>query len=114
MVGENRRLNSLVAINAEAGKRAFQGGKSTQCMVRALLNGLCVRWDEGAAYVEEDEAMPLSVYGSTKLEAKQTLHEHHSAYLIFRTSWVYGVYGNFSKAMPRFIANRFASSFFCI
>ena len=48
---------------------------------------------------EDDTPDPLSVYGSTKLEGEKLLHNHPRA-LIFRTSWLYSVFGrNFVKSM---------------
>ncbi len=48
---------------------------------------------------EEDEAVPESVYGKTKLEGEKTLHGHPRA-LIIRTSWLFSVFGkNFVKGM---------------
>lgn len=56
---------------------------------------------------EDDEAIPVNIYGLTKLEGEQdviaTLPEH----FILRTSWLYSEYGsNFVKAMLKFGAER--------
>lgn len=51
-------------------------------------------------YVEEDEPDPLNVYGQSKLAGERAIQEQGGYYLIFRTSWVYGISGkNFPKTI---------------
>jgi dTDP-4-dehydrorhamnose reductase len=60
-----------------------------------------------APYVETDATGPLNVYGSSKLEGETRLAASGAAYLIFRTSWVYGATGNnFVKTMLRLARER--------
>jgi len=46
---------------------------------------------KGAPYTEDDQPLPLSVYGETKLAGENAVKERSEAYLIFRTSWVYSL-----------------------
>src|SRR6478736_1698802 len=41
-------------------------------------------------YVEEDKAVPLSVYGESKLEGERRVLETSSQHLVLRLSWVFG------------------------
>jgi dTDP-4-dehydrorhamnose reductase len=41
-------------------------------------------------YVEEDKAVPLSVYGESKLEGERRVLEVSSQHLVIRLSWVFG------------------------
>jgi dTDP-4-dehydrorhamnose reductase len=41
-------------------------------------------------YVEEDKAVPLSVYGESKLEGERCVLEVSSQHLVVRLSWVFG------------------------
>jgi dTDP-4-dehydrorhamnose reductase len=41
-------------------------------------------------YTEDDEAKPLSVYGSTKLEGERVIQEICEKYYILRVSWLFG------------------------
>ena len=51
-------------------------------------------------YMEEDKARPINVYGETKLKGEYNIQEAGAAYLILRTSWVYGLRGkNFLLTM---------------
>lgn len=56
---------------------------------------------------ETDPTGPLNVYGATKLEGEQLIQAADCAYLIFRTSWVYGARGgNFAKTMLKLAQER--------
>ncbi len=49
---------------------------------------------KGSAYVEQDAANPLNVYGQTKLEGERAVQQVDGAYLILRTAWVYSLRGD--------------------
>lgn len=58
-------------------------------------------------YSEDDAPNPQSVYGQTKREGELALQAAGAKSLIFRTSWVYGAYGNnFVKTILRLAAER--------
>lgn len=62
---------------------------------------------QSTPYVETDATHPLSVYGQSKLEGEQAVRSASPRHLIFRTSWVYGAYGNnFLKTMLRLLQTR--------
>jgi dTDP-4-dehydrorhamnose reductase len=53
-------------------------------------------------YTEEDIPNPINVYGETKLAGDMAIEEIGGAYLILRTSWVYGAKGkNFFRTILR-------------
>jgi len=53
-------------------------------------------------YVEEDAANPLGVYARTKRMGEMAIEDSGCAFLILRTSWVYGAHGhNFLLTMLR-------------
>jgi dTDP-4-dehydrorhamnose reductase len=55
-----------------------------------------------APYTEDDSPAPLSAYGRSKREGELAIAATGARYLIFRTSWVYGLHGaNFMKTMLR-------------
>jgi dTDP-4-dehydrorhamnose reductase len=59
------------------------------------------------AYTEEDQPNPLSAYGQTKLAGDNAVASTGGAYLIFRTSWVYGARGkNFLLTMMKLAVQR--------
>ncbi|QCR20988.1 dTDP-4-dehydrorhamnose reductase [Pontibacter sp. SGAir0037] len=51
---------------------------------------------------ETDEAVPISIYGLTKLEGEQVIPTYTDKFFVLRTSWLYSEYGNnFVKTMLR-------------
>lgn len=62
--------------------------------------------NEGA-WVETDQANPLSVYGRTKYEGEERIRTSGAMHLILRTSWVFAARGgNFAKTMLRLAKER--------
>ncbi len=49
---------------------------------------------KGEPYTEDDKPRPINVYGKTKLAGDQAIEAVGGAYLILRTSWVYGARGH--------------------
>jgi len=58
-------------------------------------------------YLETDTPNPLNMYGKSKLAGDQAIQASGCNYLIFRTSWVYGRYGqNFLLTIQRLAKER--------
>jgi len=58
-------------------------------------------------YRETDAVQPLNMYGKTKLQGEKNIIASGCIYFIFRTSWVYSVYGhNFIKTILRLAQQR--------
>src|SRR5687767_13413864 len=49
---------------------------------------------QSTPYTENDRTDPLNVYGESKLMGEESIKQAGNAYLILRTSWVYGLRGN--------------------
>lgn len=59
------------------------------------------------AYVETDPTGPATVYGRSKLEGEIAVARATENHAIFRTAWVYSIYGrNFVKTMLRLAETR--------
>lgn len=57
---------------------------------------------KATAYIETDQALPLSVYGQTKLDGEQAIRNSGCKHLILRSSWIYSIHGaNFPLAILR-------------
>ena len=58
-------------------------------------------------YLETDTPNPLNMYGKSKLAGDQAIQASGCNHLIFRTSWVYGLYGqNFLLTIQRLAKER--------
>lgn len=63
--------------------------------------------NKASPYCELDTPCPLNVYGQTKLAGEQAIAAVGGAYLILRTSWVYGLHRqNFLLTMQRLARER--------
>lgn len=63
--------------------------------------------DKEGEYIETDAPNPQNIYGRTKLLGEQAIIDSGCAYVILRTSWVYGNTGaNFVKTMLRLSSER--------
>jgi dTDP-4-dehydrorhamnose reductase len=57
---------------------------------------------KGAPYVEQDEVVPLNVYGCSKLAGERGVIAANPRHVILRSSWVYSPYrNNFVKTILR-------------
>lgn len=81
------RDNGAVLIHIST-DYVFQGDRNTPCR-------------------EDWETNPLGIYGKTKLAGEKAVLQAGCDYLIFRTAWLYSVYGNnFVKTMRRLSGER--------
>ena len=94
-------------INAEAvsnlAKAAMQcGALLVHVSTDYVFNGIsCI------PYTEDLPVEPIGAYGKTKAEGERFVFESGCRYLIFRTAWLYSVYGNnFVKTMRRLTSER--------
>ncbi|MBB5543050.1 dTDP-4-dehydrorhamnose reductase [Paraburkholderia fungorum] len=62
---------------------------------------------KSSPYLEDDTTSPLSAYGRSKLAGERAIRQAGGDWLVFRTTWVYGVRGkNFLRTMLRLAASR--------
>jgi len=102
-VDRAERESSLVMrVNAEApGLMADEASRNGALLLHYSTDYV---FDGGklTPYVETDTAIPLNVYGQSKLAGEQAIASVRCRSLIFRTSWVFGARGaNFVKTILR-------------
>jgi len=62
---------------------------------------------KAAPYTEDDEPLPINVYGRTKLAGERAIQSVDAAHLILRTGWIYGTRGkNFLLTILRLARER--------
>lgn len=102
---EERELAAL--INAEAVGEMGRQAADRGIPVIHYSTDFVFSGESDHPYREDDAAGPLGVYGETKLAGELALAGSGAAYLIFRTSWVYGARGhNFLLTLRRLFRER--------
>ena len=81
------------AINAEAVKVMGEEARAIGAGVIHFSTDYVFDGSAEAPYRETDAAVPVSVYGASKLAGETSLAESGAGHMIFRTSWVYGSRG---------------------
>ena len=88
------------AVNAKALTVLAQAAKASGAWLVHYSTDYVFDGSGDAPWQESDVALPLSVYGASKLAGEQAIIEAGCKHLIFRTSWVYASRGrNFAKTM---------------
>ena len=95
------------AVNARcAGVLAEEAVKTGALLVHYSTDYIFDGRKDGA-YVEQDVAFPLSIYGMSKLAGEEAIRSSGGRYLIMRTSWVFGVHGeNFLTKIVQLASER--------
>jgi dTDP-4-dehydrorhamnose reductase len=95
---DNKQL--ALSLNAEAVQILAKNAEQYNIPIIHISTDYIFDGSKKAAYVEADLGCPINYYGITKLLGEQHLVNSNSAYVILRTSWVFGRHGNnFVKTM---------------
>ena len=98
---------NATAINSMAPAILGEEAKRLGAMVIHYSTDYVFDGNKTAAYFEDDDVNPLSVYGQTKYEGERALQCSGAKYLLLRTSWVTGAHGrNFTKTILRLASSR--------
>ncbi len=94
-------------INAEAPGVMAQAASKVSASMIHYSTDYVFDGSADAPYTEDMTPAPDSVYGETKLAGEKLVQEATDDYLIFRTAWVYSLFGqNFLKTMLRLASER--------
>jgi len=86
-------------INALAPQALCRAAKKLNIPIIHISTDYIFDGKKKDAYIEEDEANPLSVYGLTKWQGEQFVRQY-TKHFILRTSWIFSSYGhNFLKTI---------------
>lgn len=96
-----------MAINATAPGILAQEAKKINAALIHYSTDYVFDGTKREPYNEEDKPNPINIYGKTKLAGEKAIQEVGAPYLIFRTSWVYGMRGkNFLLTMLKLARER--------
>jgi dTDP-4-dehydrorhamnose reductase len=87
-------------INVEGPRNLAQGAARYDKMIVHISSDFVFNGQKRLPqpYFEDDPMNPLSYYGMTKMESEIAIKQNTSHYIIIRSGWVYGIYGdNFLK-----------------
>ncbi len=91
------------AVNADAPTILAKSAEKIGARLVHFSTDYVFNGEKHKPYTEADQPNPIGVYGKSKLAGEQGIQKHCHNYIILRTAWVYGVYGqgNFVKTMLR-------------
>ncbi len=92
--GAESERETAYSVNAEAVGELGRLAKVNDVYVVHISTDFVFDGEKEGAYVESDEARPLSVYGTTKYQGEQLLAESGCASCVIRLQWTYGSGGN--------------------
>jgi len=96
-----------MAINATAPQILAELAKQTNALLVHYSTDYVFDGIKRTPYLETDTPNPLNMYGKSKLAGDQAIQASGCHHLIFRTSWVYGRYGqNFLLTIQRLAKER--------
>lgn len=101
-----RERSLCKTINSEAVGEMIKGCNETRATFIHFSTDYIYDGEAKNPYLESSEPHPLSYYGKSKLSGDSLIEKFCDNYLIFRISWIYGIYNNnFLKAIYKKIIN---------
>lgn len=89
-------------VNASASRFLASACLESEALLVHFSTDYVFDGTKNSPYVETDDVNPVNHYGMSKLQGEREIDGTFDRYLIFRTSWLYNIYGhNFYKTMMR-------------
>ena len=82
-----------MAVNGTAPGVLAEEGRRVEAALVHISTDYVFDGRKRSPYTEDDAPHPINVYGRSKLEGEQAVQAVGGAYLILRTSWLYGLRG---------------------
>ena len=87
-------------INAAAVANLADAARQYDALLVHISTDYVFDGKSSVPYKEDDKAEPVNEYGRSKLAGEQAVLQSGCRYMIFRTSWLYSIYGrNFFKTI---------------
>ena len=104
---DDDKVEKVRAVNAKGTENIALTCKKIDCKMIYISTDYVFQGDKNTPCQEEWDTNPLGIYGKTKLAGEQSILESGCRYLIFRTAWLYSMFGNnFVKTMQRLTQER--------
>lgn len=88
------------AVNGEGVRNLAMACREIDCPLVHISTDYVFDGSATEPIAEDGEIGPISVYGKSKLQGEEAIHEILDKYFIIRTAWLYGLNGkNFPKTM---------------
>jgi dTDP-4-dehydrorhamnose reductase len=81
-------------VNAKGAENVASGCKNINAKLIYISTDYIFNGNKNEPYVEDDRPEPLNVYGDSKLGGEQAVQNILNAFMIIRTSWLFGKKGN--------------------
>jgi dTDP-4-dehydrorhamnose reductase len=95
------------AVNADGAENLALAAARIKARLIHISTDFIFDGKQSHPYRPQDEARPLSVYGSSKLDGETAVLKACPGAVIIRTAWVYSCFGaNFVKTMLKLMAER--------
>ena len=96
------------AVNESAVANLAEWAAANDCFLVHISTDFVFDGSKSTPYLPEDEAFPLSAYGTSKFAGEAALQSRlPEKHVIIRTSWLYSEYGkNFVKTMLRLMKEK--------
>lgn len=99
--------DAAMAINGHAPGIMGEAARRTGAVVIHYSTDYVFDGTKNSPYRESDPVNPINVYGRTKLAGEQALAASGAQYIVFRTSWIYGLRGkNFLLSIRKLASER--------
>jgi dTDP-4-dehydrorhamnose reductase len=82
------------AVNADGARNIASACKASGALLYHISTDFVFDGNKRTPYNETDTVNPISVYGKSKLAGEQWVQKILSRYIVIRTSWLVGRYGN--------------------
>ena len=95
------------AINVKGPQYLAEAAKNVGAAILHISTDYVFDGQREGKYKETDATEPQGVYGKTKLAGEQAVANSNDKFIVLRTAWVFGEYGNnFVKTMLRLAKTR--------
>ena len=86
--------NQAMMINSLGARHLAKMCQQIKAVLIHLSTDYVFSGNSDRPYSEDDDVGPLGVYGESKLAGEEAVISYCEKFIILRTSWVFGVYGN--------------------